>query len=92
VLWIGKEIRGRSLFHYLTRVHHGDTVTELGYDPKVMGNQEYRCTGALTCLADQIEYLSLNGDVKGGCWLIGDQEVGCAGDTHRNHNPLALTS
>ena len=40
-------------------------------------------------LAHQIEDLRLDGDVERGGRLVGDQELGIAGERHRDHHALA---
>ena len=36
-----------------------------------------------------LEHLGLHGDVEGGGRLVGDEQVGLAGDRHGDHRPLA---
>ena len=43
-------------------------------------------------LAEQGQDLRLHGDVEGGGRLVGDKDVGLAGQRHGDHHPLALTA
>ena len=43
-------------------------------------------------LADQLQNLRLDRDVERGGRLVGDQELGRAGERHRDHDALALAA
>ena len=57
-----------------------------------MGDEQHRHLVALLQVVDQVEDLFLDGDVEGGRGLVGDQELGLAGDGHRDHHPLLLAA
>ena len=41
---------------------------------------------------EQIQNLCLNGDIKRGSWLIGNQQIRPISKRHRNHHALTLTT
>ena len=43
-------------------------------------------------LGEQLEDLGLDGHVERGGRLVGDQDVGVAGERHGDHHPLALAA
>ena len=51
-----------------------------------------RTTAIFSLLAqvvDEVEDLGLDGDVEGGGGLVGDEQLGLAGQRHGDHDPLA---
>ena len=73
----------------LAGIHHRDLVADLGDHAEIVGDQDDRGAARRLQLAHQIEDLRLQGDVERGGRLVGDQELGIAGQRHRDHDALA---
>ncbi len=70
-------------------IHHGDLVGHFGDHAEVVGDQDDRHAGLLLQVAQQVEDLRLHGDVERRGRLVGDQQVGLAGQRHGDHHALA---
>jgi len=57
-----------------------------------MGNEHNRHPQPLLQISQQVENLRLNGDIKRGCRLIGDENIRLISKRHGNHHALALTT
>ncbi len=73
----------------MPRVHDHDVVGQLGHHPQVVGDDDDRRVELLLQVQDQIQDLGLHGDVQGRGGLVGDEQLGVAGQGHRDHGPLA---
>jgi hypothetical protein len=73
----------------LPRIHHDHPLADLGHHAEVVGDQDHRGPRPLLQLQHQVEDLRLDGDVERGRRLVGDQELGVAGQGHGDHHPLA---
>ena len=76
-------------FHYLAQVHDDDFLGHLRHDAQVVGNEHHRHAELVLKLGHELEYLGLCGDVQRGGWLVGDEQVGVAGQRHGNHAALS---
>ena len=63
----------------LPGIHHDDALRHLGDDAHRVRDQHDRHAEALLQLAEQVEDLRLDGDVERGGRLVGDQQLGIAG-------------
>ena len=54
-----------------------------------MGDEDDRRVEVVLQPVDQLQDLGLDGDVERGRRLVGDEELGLAGQRHRDHHPLA---
>ena len=75
-----------------TRVHDVNPIRNLGYNGQVMGDVQEGHMPLFLEFPEKVEYLVLNGDVKGGRWFIGNDEVGFARQGHGDHDTLALSA
>jgi hypothetical protein len=75
-----------------TCIHNADPFRHSGDDTQVMSNQEKR--SACFCLKPihEAKDLSLNCNVEGSCWLVGQHQLGSAGKCDRDHHALAHAS
>ena len=69
-------------------IHDDDALRHLGDDAEIVGDQHDRGVDLLLQLAQQIEDLRLDGHVERGRRLVGDEQLGLAGERHRDHHPL----
>ena len=79
----------RRLLDLAPGVHDHDALRGLGDHAEVVGDQDDRGAEALLELQHQVQDLGLDGDVERGRRLVGDQDLGVAGERHRDHHPLA---
>ncbi|MNE89685.1 hypothetical protein D3C80_1871260 [compost metagenome] len=79
MLWFGEYIMNRTLFNNLARIHHGNPVTHLQNDPKIMGHQKDRCSFLFTYVPQKVQNLCLNRHIQGRCRLIRDDQIRIAG-------------
>ena len=87
--WIAEEGTGVRLLHDLAGVHHRDPVAHLGHHPKVVCDEEHGGSGPALKATEQLQDLGLDADVERGRRLVGDQQIGRAGQSHGDHRPLA---
>ena len=83
-----EQVLRAAVLHRAARVHDEDVVGELGDDPQVVGDQDDGGVELLLQTADQVEDLRLDGDVERRGRLVGDEQLGVAGQRHRDHRPL----
>ena len=69
-------------------VHDRDLVGDLGDDAQVVRDEHDRHAELVLQLAQQLEDLRLRRHVERGRRLVGDQQVGLAGERRRDHRPL----
>ena len=81
-----------AVLHDLARIHHGDPVGHLGHYAQIMGNEQYGGPSLLLQVVHQIQDLRLHRHVQGGGGLVGKENLGIAGHSHGNHDPLTLTT
>ena len=77
-----------GLLDDLARVHDRDPVAHLGDDAEVVGDEDDRRAGLVAQVAHQVEDLRLDRHVERGRRLVGDEQLGLAGEGHRDHHPL----
>jgi len=80
-------VRWRSLDD-LAGVHDGDPVADLGDDAEVVRDQEDRETESISQRRKQTNDLDLDRDVERGRRLVGDQQLGRARESERDHRAL----
>ncbi len=56
--------------------------------PEVVGDEDDRRPGLVAQVAHQVEDLGLDRDVERGRRLVGDEQLGLAGEGHRDHHAL----
>ena len=72
--------------------HDRYPVRNLRDHPEVVGDEEEAHSTPALELLHQSQDLGLHRHVQGGGRLVGDQQLGPAGDRHRDHHPLALAA
>ncbi|OIQ79130.1 hypothetical protein GALL_391350 [mine drainage metagenome] len=87
-----EQLRDRRLLDDLTAVHDDDAVREIGDDTHVVRDQDDRGPEAVAQPAEQVEDRGLHGDVESGGGLVGNDELGLAGDRDRDHHALLLAT
>ena len=92
VLRPGEDLLRRAPLDDLAIVHHAHPVGHLAHDAEIVGDQQHRHVELVLELEQQIEDLRLDGDVKRGGRLVGDQQVGLVGERHGDHHPLPLAA
>ncbi len=73
-------------------VHHLDVVGQLGDHAEVVGDDDDGGVELTLQVPDQVQDLRLHGHVEGGGRLVRDQQVGVAGQRHRDHRALPHTA
>ena len=58
--------------------------------PRSWGDEEDGHAALVAELAEDVEDLGLDGDVQGGGGLVGDEQLGVAGEGHGDHDALLL--
>jgi hypothetical protein len=62
-----------SRLDHLAEVHDGHIISNLGNDPKVVSDENYRHLILVSQLQKQVQYLGLGGHVQSRGWLVCDQ-------------------
>ncbi len=78
-----------GFFDDLAGIHHHHALRGFGHHAHGMGDQHYRHAEALLHVLQQIEDLRLDGHVERGGGLVGNDELGLAGERHGDHDALA---
>ena len=78
-----------GLLHDAAGVHHRHPVAHPGDYAEVVGDENDGRPGLLLDVLEQPQVLELDGGVQRGSWLVGDQQVGGAGDGDGAHDALA---
>ena len=92
VLRTCKHFRRRTRFDNASAAHHGNVVCKAADKVQVVGNVEHGHVVRLLQVRQQIENLSLYGDIQGSGRFVGNQKLGFGGNRHRNHRPLPLSA
>ncbi len=90
VLRVGKNLGDRAGLDDAPPEHDADPVGDPPHHAEVVGDEQHRHAEAAPQVGEQVEDLGLDGDVEGRGRLVGDEQVGLAGERHRDHHPLAL--
>ena len=85
---VAEERRHVGLLDDLAGVHDRHAVAHLGDDAEVVGDQDDRRPGLVAQVAHQVEDLGLDRHVERGRRLVGDEQLGLAGEGHRDHHAL----
>ena len=85
----GEQLLHRRALHHLAGVHHHNRIHEVGDHAQVVGDQDDRGAQLLLQPPHQVENLRLYRHVQRGGRLIGDQQLGMAGQRHGDHRALA---
>ena len=83
-----EDILQRAVFHDLAGVHDGHLVAALRHDAQVMGDEHHRRAEFLFQLVYHPHHLGLDGHVQGGGGLVGQQQLGVAGQGSGDNHPL----
>ena len=87
-----EELLGSALFDNLAVIHHCHIVGNLGDDTEVVGDEDDAHVVFLLKGAKEVEDGFLDGDVKCGGGLVGDEQVGVAYQHHGYHDALFLSA
>ena len=87
---IGEDIVGLARLDDPAPLHHHDIARDLAHDAEIMGDEQHRHAELGLQLLQQLQDLRLHSDVERGGRLVGDEEIGAAGERHRDHHALAL--
>ena len=88
----GEDARHRPLLADHAVTHHDDMVGDLADDTQVVADEQHAHAVALAQAADQLEDLALDRHVQRRRRLVGDQQLGLAGQRHRDHHALLLAA
>ena len=89
---LGKQSLGGYPLHHLAAVHDHDIVCHLVDNAQVMGDEHDGRAMLLLQRVHQVQNLSLNGHVQCGGGLVGNQQLGLAGQGHGDHDTLTHTA
>ena len=85
-----EHLDGAALLAHFAMAHHDHAVGDLGHQPQVVGNEQHRHAVLLLQRGDQLHDLLLDRHVERRGRLVGDQELGFAGNSHGDHDTLLL--
>ena len=84
-----EQVLDGGLLDLAAGIHDDDALGHLGDDAEVVRDEDDGGAGLGLELAHEIEDLRLHGDVERGGRLVGDQQLGIAGERHGDHDALA---
>src|SRR3569623_2083888 len=70
----------RRLFDDLARIHHDHALRRPGHDAEIVCDEQLGHAETILELAQEIEVFRLDRDIERGCRLVGNQELGVAGE------------
>jgi hypothetical protein len=79
---------GRPELHDFPGIHDAHTVTGLGHNPKVMGNEQHGGIELLLEFPNHLQYLRLDGDVKSRSGLVSQEELWFTRERDCDNNSL----
>ena len=82
-------LHGAAFAHFAC-AHHHHVVGDFAHQREVVADEQQAHGVRLPEPREQVQDLALHSDIEGGGRLVRDQELGLAGDRHRNHHPLLL--
>ena len=85
----GDDIGRRPLLDKSPCIQNGDPVGGFGNHAHIVGDQNDRGAALLAQPAQQRQHLRLNGDIKGCCRLVSDDQLRLGRQCQRNDDPLA---
>jgi len=88
VVHVREQLGRPGLLDQAPGVHHVDPVGVPGDDAHVVGDQQHGHAQPGLQVRQQGQDLGLDGHVQGGRGLVGDQQLGLAGQRHGDHDPL----
>ena len=83
-----EDIVGEAAFDHLAGVHDGDAVAGAGHDAQVVGNEYDGHAQPILKIHDKLQDLGLDGDVQRRGGLVGDKQLGLAGQGDGDHDAL----
>ena len=83
-----EEFLAAGHFDQFAGVHDADAVRHFGDDAEIVGDQQHAHAALALQLRQQVENLRLDGDVERRRRLVGDQQVGLAGQRDGDHHAL----
>ena len=89
---IGEDLLHRTLLHHTTGVHDHHVVRHLCDNAQIVGDEHDGGIDLVLQVPQQIQDLGLNGHVQSRGRLIGDDQLGVAGQGHGDHDTLAHTA
>ena len=87
-----EDLLGGSGFDDFSGVEDGDAVGDRGDCADVVGDKDNPGAFFLLQLSEEAEDLGLEGDVEGGGWLVGDEDLGATGERHCDDHALLLAT
>ncbi len=90
VLRVGKQMRGVGLLNDVAVLHHRHAVGKAAHQVQVMGDEQHRHAGLALQIAEQLQHLRAQRHIQRRGRLIGQQQLGAAGQRHGQHGALAL--
>ena len=85
---LGEEAFARGFLDDFPGVHHADALRHLRHHAQIVRDQQHPHATLGLQAAQEIENLRLNGHVKRGGRLVGNQQARLAGQCHGDHHPL----
>ena len=73
-------------------MHDGYVVGDFGHHTEVVGDENHAHARFGLQLSEKFQDFQLYGHVQGGGRLVGDKQLGVAGDGHGNHHTLFLSA
>ena len=92
MLGIREDIEHRAVFNHFAAIHDEHFVGDFGDDAQIVRDEQNGHAAFVAELAQDFENLSLDRDIERGRWLVGDEQLGIAGQGHRDHHALLLAA
>ena len=87
-----EEVLAIGHLHHLPHIHHGDSIADVFDDSKVMGDEEVGESQLISQIHQEVEDLSLDGDIQSRDGFIRDDEIWMERDRPGNTDSLSLSA
>ena len=92
MLRVVEDLCGVAGFDDHAPAHHRDPVRQVGHDAHVVRDQDDRAVQLVAQVAHQVQDFGLDRDIEGRGGLVGDEQLGVAGQRLRDHGALPLAA
>ncbi len=60
-----EDFTGPTNFDNASQIHNGNGLAQVTHDPQIVGNKDHGQAPLLLQIKEEVQYLSLNGDIQG---------------------------
>ena len=89
---LSQDTLGPALLHAFSRIHHQRPLADARDHAEIVADDQERHAQFGDQFSEQIQHLGLDGHVKGGRGLVGDEQAWARRQSDRDSDPLPLAA